>query len=399
MNPVYLILLVAAVLITLVVLLRVFRVINTVACLALAVVLFLLGGLVAIKVSQIKVMMSAKWAFPPTPVTTAAATEQDWAPLLPAVGSVAAVQGVMVSAQLDGNVTQIAFTAGGAVKAGDLLIQQDVSSEQAQLAAAQAAAELARINRERSRGLLAKVAISQQQFDSDDATYKQVVAQAANIQATIDKKTIRAPFAGRLGVRLVNLGQTLKAGDGIVSLQSLSPVYADFYLPQQDLARIAAGMTVDVSTDAEPGHAAVGTITAINPDVDNATRNVRVEATVANADERLRPGMFVNAAVILPEKRKALVIPATSVLYAPYGDSVFVVERHAAADGTAATVVRQQFVRLGEKRGDFVAVASGLKPGEVVVTTGAFKLRNGAPVTIDNTLAPDAQLAPEPDDS
>jgi len=378
MNPVYLILLVAAVLITLVVLLRVFRVINTVACLALAVVLFLLGGLVAIKVSQIKVMMSAKWAFPPTPVTTAAATEQDWAPLLPAVGSVAAVQGVMVSAQLDGNVTQIAFTAGGAVKAGDLLIQQDVSSEQAQLAAAQAAAELARINRERSRGLLAKVAISQQQFDSDDATYKQAVAQAANIQATIDKKTIRAPFAGRLGVRLVNLGQTLKAGDGIVSLQSLSPVYADFYLPQ---------------------HAAVGTITAINPDVDNATRNVRVEATVANADERLRPGMFVNAAVILPEKRKALVIPATSVLYAPYGDSVFVVERHAAADGTAATVVRQQFVRLGEKRGDFVAVASGLKPGEVVVTTGAFKLRNGAPVTIDNTLAPDAQLAPEPDDS
>ena len=224
--------------------------------------------------------------------------------------------------------TRIAFVPGSTVQAGDLLVQQDVSVEEAQLRAADAAAELARINLERSRELLASKTISQSQFDTDNADCKQAVAQTDNIRATIAKKTIRAPFTGRLGMRLINLGQTLKAGDAIVSLQALDPIFADFSLPQQELARLAPGQTVEVTSDAIPGRTVEGRITAINPDVDSATRNVRVEATLANADGRLRPGMFVDARVLLPAKEKVLVIPATSVLYAPYGNSVFVVEDH-----------------------------------------------------------------------
>jgi len=398
MHPA-LILLVAGGLLLLILLLRAFRVLTGVACLALSVVVVLVGGLVFIKISEFKAMGAVKWSLPPAPVTTASATEETWEPILPAVGSLSAVQGVVVSAQLDGNVAKIAFEPGSTVQAGDLLLQQDVTSEAAQLQSAQAASELAKTNLERSRELLAKTTISQQQFDSDDAAYKQAVAQAQNIQATIDKKTIRAPFSGRLGIRLVNLGQTLKAGDQIVSLQALDPIYVDFSLPQQDLPLISQGTTVRITSDAISGRMAQGRITAINPDVDSATRNVRAEATFANPDASLRPGMFVDVAVVLPAKEKVLVIPATSVLYAPYGDSVFVVDEQTDAAGKTSHALRQQFVRLGEKRGDFVAVTSGLKAGDVVVTTGVFKLHNGMPAAIDNSLAPTAKLAPEPDDS
>ena len=197
----------------------------------------------------------------------------------------------------------------------------------------------------------------------------------------------------------MNLGQTLRAGDPIVSLQALKPIYADFYLPQQWLSEVATGMPVQVSTGALHNFTGQGSITAMNPDVDSATRNVKVEATIANGDELLRPGMFVDVKVLLPTKARVLVIPSTSVLYAPYGDSVFVVDDAKDADGKPVKVARQQFVRLGEKRGDFVAVVSGLKAGEVVVTTGAFKLRNGLQVTIDNRLAPAASLTPQPENS
>jgi len=399
MPSVLLILLVAGALVLVLLLLLAFRAITGVACFALSVLVVIVGGLAAIKISEFKKMGAVKWTMPPTPVTTAAASEETWDRILPAVGSLAAVQGVTVSAQLDGNVAKIAFEPGSTVAAGDLLLQQDITSENAQLASAQAAAELAKTNLARSRELLEKTTISQQQFDSDDSAYKQAVAQAANIQATIDKKTIRAPFSGRLGIRLVNLGQTLKAGDPIVSLQALDPIFADFSLPQQDLPQISQGTAVRITSDAIAGRMAHGKITAINPDVDSATRNVRAEATFANADGNLRPGMFVDVEVVLPAKQTVLVIPATSVLYAPYGDSVFVVDSKTDAAGKTSQVLRQQFVRLGEKRGDFVAVTSGLKSGDVVVTTGAFKLHNGIPVTIDNSLAPDAQLAPEPGDS
>ena len=364
----------------------------------LAILAFIIGTYVFMIVRLIAA--SSHQAIPPEPVTTAVAKSEEWEPFISAVGSLVAVQGVTVAAQLDGNIVRIAFQPGTEVKAGDLLIQQDISSETAQLQATQAAAELAKINRQRSGELLRSSTFSQQQFDADDATFKQATAQSAGIQSTIDKKTIRAPFSGRLGIRLVNLGQTLKAGDAIVSLQALDPIFADFYVPQQEISHLKPGLPVRLAGDALGGRKMEGKITAINPDIDSATRNVRVEATVENRDENLHPGMFVNVEVVLPRRERVLTIPATSILYAPYGDSIFIVEDKAdAKTGRSGKVLRQQFVRLGRKRGDFVSVLSGLKAGETVVTSGTFKLRNGIPVVVSNALAPDAQIAPQPDDS
>jgi membrane fusion protein (multidrug efflux system) len=397
-NMIKPILLIAAVLALLVVLLVLGKIRRT-AFLTLAGLIVVVGALVIIKFSQFAAMGAMQYAPPPDTVTTAPVAEATWQPLLSSVGSLTAVQGVTVAAQLDGNVTKITFTPGSAVKAGDLLVQQDTSSEEAQLHSLEAATELARLNLGRSHQLLADATISQAQFDTDNANYQQALSQADNIRASIAKKTIRAPFTGRLGIRLVNLGQTLKAGDPIVSLQALNPIYADFWLPQQELALIAQGTPVRVSGEAVPGGAVEGKITAINPDVDNATRNVRVEATLANASESLHPGMFVKVSVELPDRQKVLVIPATAVLYAPYGNSVFVISEAKDAAGQTVKSVHQQFVRLGETRGDFVAVTGGLKAGDEVVSAGSFKLRNGEAVVVNNTLAPPAQLAPKPDNS
>jgi membrane fusion protein (multidrug efflux system) len=337
---------------------------------------------------------------PPESVTTAEVKQATWREQLASVGSLSAVQGVTVGAEMDGKVVQIAFVAGSSVKAGDLLVRQDTSVEEAQLRAAEAAVDLARITLRRTRELLKKAAISQSQLDADDASFNQAQAQADNIRATIDKKTIRAPFSGRLGVRLVNLGQILKAGDSIVSLQALDPIFADFYLPQQQLAEISPGLTVRLASDAIGAGPVEGKITAINPDVDSATRNVRVQATFANPTGRLRPGMFVDVEAELPRVRKLLVVPATAVLAQPYGDTIFIVEtKKNEATGATVQVVRQQVVRLGEQRGDFVEVSSGLKAGETIVTSGVFKLRPGMTVSVQNALAPDAQLAPTPSDS
>jgi len=366
----------------------------------LAGLILLVGALLVVKFSQFAAMGAMVYSQPPDTVTTAPVKETTWQPVLSSVGSLAAVQGVTVAAQLDGNLVKIAFAPGSVVKAGDLLVQQDTSSEEAQLRATEAAAQLAQLNLGRSRQLLGDATISKSQYDLDDANYQQARAQAENIRATIAKKTIRAPFSGRLGIRLVNLGQTLKAGDPIVSLQALDPIFADFYLPQQDLPLIAQGTPVQLNGEGVAGGAVQGKITAINPDVDSATRNVRVEATFANADEKLHPGMFANVSVQLPDRQKVMIIPTASVLYAPYGNSVFVVgETKDAATGRTVKSVRQQFVRLGETRGDFVAVTDGLKIGDEVVSSGAFKLRNGEPVVVDNTLSPPALLAPKPGNS
>jgi membrane fusion protein (multidrug efflux system) len=366
-------------------------------------VILLVGVLGGIKGLQIGRMVAQGKQFvpPPETVTTAVANSQSWESLLTAVGSLEAVQGVTVAAEMTGRVVNIAFEAGSKVKAGDLLLQQDTSSESAQLRAAEANLDLARTDLERKRALLDNRTISRSEFDTSDAQFKQARAQVDTIRAVISKKTIRAPFAGRLGIRLVNLGQILNEGQPIVSLQSLNPIYVNFLLPQQQLARIRAGLAVRVTSDAMPGAAVDGTITAINPQVDPATRNVRIQATLPNQREALRPGMFVNVSVVLPERRTVLVIPATAILYAPYSDSVFVVEekRDGTDDGRPATVVRQQFVRLGDKRGDFITVVSGLNDGETVVSTGVFKLRNGQTVTVDNTLAPEFKLKPSPEDS
>jgi membrane fusion protein (multidrug efflux system) len=312
------------------------------------------------------------------------------------VGSLEAVQGVMVTAELKGKVDKIAFDPGAMVQAGDLLVQQDISSEKAQIQAAEAAVTLAKITLERTRKLLIEKTVSQSQYDNADAQYKQAAAQVDNIRATIAKKTIRAPFAGRLGIRLINLGQALNEGDAIVSLQSFDPIFVNFSLPQQELAQIRQGLVVRMTTDALPGRTIEGKITAINSSVDAATRNIRVQATAANPEEQLRPGMFVNVAVVLPAQEKVLPIPATAVLYAPYGDSVFIVEENNnEKTGRPGKIVRQQFVRLGKKRGDFVAIASGLKEGETIVSTGVFKLRNGQAIVVNNSQAPDFKLKPK----
>ena len=362
----------------------------------------LIGVLVGIKGLQIKRMIAQGEQFvpPPETVTTSVVQSAVWPSELVAVGSLEAVQGVVVTAELPGKVVKIAFEPGRAVKAGDLLVQQDITLETAQLRSAEATMELARLNLERAKELLPENVITRSSFDNADAEYKQAAAQADTFRATIAKKTIRAPFAGRLGLRLVNLGQTLDGGDPIVSLQSMDPIFANFQLPQQELAKIRRGLPVKLTADALPGQTIEGTITAVNPQVDSATRNVRLQATVANPREQLRPGMFVNAAVLLPDGQAVLTIPATAVLYAPYSDSVFIVEAKPDPSGErSGNVLRQQFVRLGKKRGDFIVVDSGLEEGETVVSTGAFKLRNGQAVVVDNTLAPEFNLAPKPEDA
>jgi membrane fusion protein (multidrug efflux system) len=359
----------------------------------------ILGIVGLVKFLQIKTLMALKFTQPPESVSTAKATEESWRQTLTSVGSLAAVQGVTIAAELDGKIVKVAFEAGTAVKAGDLLVRQDTSVEEAMLRSAEAGVDLAKVNLERTRELLAKATVSQSQFDSDEATYTQAIAAADNIRATIAKKTIKAPFAGRLGIRLVNLGQNLKAGDAIVSLQALNPIFADFYLPQQQLAQITAGLPVQLSGDAVPGDPVMGKITAISPDIDASTRNVRVEATVDNANERLHPGMYVDVVVELPATDKVLTIPATAVLYAPYGDTVYVVDEKPDDNGGKQLVVRQQIVRLGVRKGDFVAVTSGLNAGDTIVTSGVFRLRPGGTVTVNNAEAPNAELAPKPGDS
>jgi membrane fusion protein (multidrug efflux system) len=372
-------------------------------------IIFTLIGLViliailgVIKALQIGAMINQgkKFVPPPETVTSTVVKADSWETALTAVGTLNAVQGVTVGTELVGKVVKIAFEAGTSVKKGDILLRQDTSAEEAQLPGAVAQADLSRTNLDRAEQLLAKGIIARADLDSAVANAAQAQAQVENIRATIAKKTIRAPFSGQLGIRQVNLGQILREGDPIVTLQSLDPIYVDFTLPQQQLALVSPGLPVLVTGDAMPGVTIEGRITAMNPQVDADTRNIKVEATVINRTGKLRPGMFVNVAVGLPTRQKVLAIPATAILYAPYGDSVFVIEeQRAAKDGKAGGTLRQQFVRLGEKRGDFVAVTSGLKDGETIVSTGVFKLRNGQSVVVDNKLAPAFKQQPTPENN
>jgi membrane fusion protein, multidrug efflux system len=365
----------------------------------LLIVVGILGGIKGLQIERM-IAQGKQFSPPPEPVTTAVARKETWESLLTAVGSLEAVQGVIVTAELSGKVERIGFEPGTKVKTGELLVQQDISAENAQLRAAEANLTLAKIELERKSKLLAQRTISRSEYDNAEAQFKQAAAQADTIRAAVKKKTIRAPFDGRLGIRLVNMGQVLKEGDAIVSLQLIDPIFVNFSLPQQQLAQVTAGLTVQVTTDALPGQVVDGKITAINPQVDTATRNIQMQATVANPEERLRPGMFVNVAVVLPARKAVLAIPATAVLYAPYSDSVFVVEeKKEEKNGQPGQVVRQKFVRLGEKKGDFVAVVSGLEEGDTVVTTGVFKLRNGQSVVVDNAVTPEFKLNPEPEES
>lgn len=367
-----------------------------------AVVVLVFLVLAGVKAMQIRAMIGQASAMqiPPEPVTSAEVKQETWQPTFSAVGSISAVQGVTVSAEVGGAVDRIAFDSGATVKQGDLLVQLDVASEEAQLRAEEANAELARLDIERARDLVERKVIAKSEWDAAEAKYKQAVARVENFRALIAKKTIRAPFAGRLGIRQVNLGQIVEVRQPIVSLQSLDPVYVDFSLPQQRLAALEVGMKVEVTTDAVPDRKFAGTLTALNSSIDAATRSVPLQGTLENKDHLLRPGMFAKVEVVLPQEKPVLVIPATAVAYAPYGDSVFVIEQQKdEKSGQSGLVLRQQFVRLGDTKGDFVTVTQGLTAGQQIVSTGVFKLRNGAPVMINNELAPKPQLAPKPADT
>ena len=367
---------------------------------AIAALVFVVLVLVGIKAAQIRSMINAGKSFAPPPesVSSAKVEASQWESSRSAVGTLVAVRAVTVASEVPGLVRRIGFDSGAFVRRGDVLVELDSSTEEAQLAAARADGELARATLERSRTLRAADYSSAADFDAADARAKQTAANVGMLRATIAKKTIRAPFDGRVAIRQVELGQVLSPGTLVASLQSIDPVHADFWLPQQALTDLAPGMKVRLRTDVFPQQAWEGVVTTINPEVDVSTRNVRVRSTFPNPDGRLRPGMFANVDVISPEKRPVLVIPATAVIYAPYGDSVFALEEKKDPAGQVMLAARQKFVRLGERRGDLVAVVSGLTAGETVVSSGAFKLRNGAAVVVRNDLAPSAELAPKPVD-
>lgn len=363
---------------------------------ASVIVLVVVGGLGTVKTLQIRKLIAAGKAFvePPETVSSAVAREEQWQDTLAAVGSIAAVQGVVLTPEEPGPVSEIAFESGAVVARGDLLIRIDTSSEAAQLRAIEAQVVLWKLNYDRACLLWTNTAISKAELDAAEATFKQGQANADAIRTTIEKKTIRAPFAGRTGIRQVNLGEYVDKGKAIVSLQSLTPVFGDFSLPQQEVARLQTGFKVRATADAFPGRQFEGTLTAINPDLDEATRSLRVQATFENAEQLLRPGMFARFEVLLPGEQKVVAIPGTAILSAPYGDSVYVIEP--STNAAAGLVVRQQFVRVGRVRGDFVSVQAGLKPGDRVVSSGVFKLRNGMSVTENNALAPDSERKPNP---
>jgi membrane fusion protein, multidrug efflux system len=369
---------------------------------AIGVVVVIIGALAGTKVLQIKKLTSTPWTQPPETISSAVAHPEKWQDSFSAVGSITAVQGVMVTPEIAGTVSEIAFESGTIVNKGDLLVRFDTRTEEAQLKAANAQLEWAKVSAERARKLRTDSTVSQSELDQAEAAFQQAKANSDAIQAIIDKKTIRAPFAGKLGIRQINLGEYVDAGKPIVSLQSLTPVYADFSLPQQDLSQIKTGMTVRVSLDAYTNKQFEGTLTAVNPNLDEATRMVRLQATLDNADHLLRPGMFARIDVVLPNVDDVLVIPATAVLSAPYGDSVYLIEQSTNAPaGTngPALVAKQQFVRVGRARGDFVSVESGLKDGDHVVSAGLFKLRNLAPVVENNDISPKPSEKPKPSDS
>jgi len=369
--------------------------------LMLAVTAVFVTALGFVKFRQIQTAIAQGAAFQPAPeaVTTIVAAQETWPATLDAIGTVAAVHGVTVSADLPGTVDRIDFDSGRSVQEGAVLVQLDTRQERAQLANVEAERELARLNFDRMRGLLNERVISQAEYDRATAEQKQTEARVGEIRAAIDRKTIRAPFAGILGIRQVNLGQYLAGGAPIVSLQSLDPIYANFGVPQQAAGQVRMGRTVRITAGDVTGVEFVGRVTAIDSTVNEATRNIQVQATLANPDGTLRPGMFVQTQLTLGAGRSIVALPGSAISYAPYGDSVFVVSEMKNPKGQTYRGVRQQFVKLGASRGDQVAVVAGVKPGEEIVTSGVFKLRNGAAVQINNTIQPGNNPAPKPEDN
>jgi len=369
----------------------------------LAIVLVVVALLGFYKFQQVSAAIKGGKAYQPPPetVTTVVAGSDRWATTIDAVGSIAPMQGVTLSADLPGVVDRIAFQSGARVAKGQVLIALDARQERAQLASAEARRELAKLSLDRARTLLGQNAIAQADFDQVAAQYKQADAAVNEVLASIDRKTIRAPFAGHTGIRVVNLGEYVHAGDPIVPLQSTDAVFVDFSVPQQnmDILKVGAVVRISASDGDSDSRTFTGRVTAINPVVDDATRNFQVQATVANPGGHLRGGMYVTVKVVTGKGDAIVALPITAINYAPYGNSVFIVEDIKGPDGKSYKGVRQQFVKLGRAEGDQVAVLSGVKAGQEIATSGVFKLRPGAAVTVNNTVTPSNSPSPKPEDS
>ena len=368
--------------------------------LMLVVVAALLTGLGFLKFKQVQSAMAAgAYTPPPEAVTSVVVKQEQWPSTTSVIGTMEAVHGVVVSADLPGTVAKINFDSGKAVHEGDILVELDTRQERAQLAALEAQRDLAKINYLRNEQLVKEGVISKSEYDTTSAQQKQTEANVGEIRATIERKIIRAPFTGVLGIRKINLGQYLSAGSAIVQLQSLNPIYVDFGLPQQALTQVHVGRSLRVTSEDLPGKAFTGRVTALDSVVDQTTRNVQVQATLPNPEGKLHPGMFVQVAVVQGEDRSVISLPASAISYAPYGDSVFIITDLQDKQGKTYRGVKQQFVKLEGSRGDQVAVISGLNPGDEVVTSGVFKLRNGAAVQVNNKVRPGNNPAPKPEDS
>src|SRR5437899_1029505 len=360
----------------------------------------LFGGLFGFKAflgGVIKKSISAQ-GVPPQTVSTAKAQFTEWQGEFQAVGTLRAVRGADLASEVSGLITAIHFQSGQEVAEGALLVQLNNESDVARLQSLMAAVELAEANYDRDQKQLAIQAVSQAVVDADAATLKSAKAQVSEQRALVAKKLVRAPFAGRLGIRAVDVGQYVNAGTKLVTLQALDPVYVDFYAPQKSLSKIALRQKITLKSDAFPGQQFTGEVSSIDPKVDPATRNIQVRATIRNPKRMLLPGMFATVAITSGAPQRHITLPQTAVSYNPYGDTVFVVEEHKGQDGKASLLAQQKFVTTGGTRGDQVAILTGIKEGDTVVTAGQIKLRSGVPVIINNSMQPSNDPAPKPKD-
>jgi membrane fusion protein (multidrug efflux system) len=355
-----------------------------------------LGAIFGLKYRQMRAAAAAMAARKPAPatVTSAPAVQEKWRTTLRAVGALESFRGVTIRSEIEGRVVNVNFDSGARVQAGDVLVEMDTATESAQLRSNEASARLAQLNLERARELRRNNTNTQADVDTAEATAAQTQAAIEATRATLAKKRIVAPFAGRVGLRQVNPGQFLNKGDAVVTLESTNPIYADFTLPQQDVTHVQPGLAVKVAVDAFPGREFTGTIEATDPRVSATTRSMRIRAVLDNADEALRPGMFAHVDVELPDETAVVVLPATAIVYSPYGDSVYVVAKE-----NGATVAQQRFVQIGTRRGDQISLLKGVAPGEEVVTAGQGKLRPGTPLQVNNTVVPANNPAPKPAES
>lgn len=363
--------------------------------------LLIVGAIFGYKSFKLRATAEAMAARQPAPasVSTATALAQTWRSELSAVGTVESFQGITLRSEVEGRIVRIAFDSGAVVNEGDVLVELDTATENAQLKSLEAAARLSATSLERATDLRRTNTNTISDLDTAEATHAQAIAAVEVLRSTLAKKRIVAPFAGRVGIRQINVGQFLNKADVVVTLEAVNPVYVDFALPQQELPHLQPGLPVRVTVDAYPGRNFEGKIEAINPRVSEATRNVRVRAIVPNADETLRPGLFANVSVLLPAETAVLELPATAIVYSPYGNSVYVVVEKSAEGGAKQLVVEQRFVTTGAKRGDQISIVKGLTADDQVVTAGQMKLRTGAPVKVNNSIVPSNSPTPNPSQS